>query len=285
MTTDLTWNAHIRSVSSKVHNALFKLRQRAWLIPRDVKKLLVQTLVISHLDYACLVYDSIPGYLKPDPYLAKEVLQCNKRLTDGTTIIADEKSCKKRWVALLHGLIEGRAFKHSVQVANQHQWITDGTALLTGRDYINCHKVRIGALPTRSTRGRHGDRSCRAGCMVPKTNNHVLQICPRTYGVRYRRVLYKVQKYVGNPHVQRAIQDLGARDILHLPAILSCRGIWCKKSAEDLLRLGTINRRDLAVIATRVLIECAIAHRVFNTSTAVRNWRSALTSSAACFQA
>ena len=60
MTTDLSWNAHIHSVSSKVHNALFKLRQRAWLIPRDVKKLLVHALVISHLDYACLVYDSMP---------------------------------------------------------------------------------------------------------------------------------------------------------------------------------------------------------------------------------
>ena len=58
MTTDLTWNAHILSVSTKAHNALFKLRQRAWLNPRDVKKLLVQALVISHLDYACLVYDS-----------------------------------------------------------------------------------------------------------------------------------------------------------------------------------------------------------------------------------
>ena len=32
MTKDLTWNAHICSVSSKVHNALFKLRQRAWLL-------------------------------------------------------------------------------------------------------------------------------------------------------------------------------------------------------------------------------------------------------------
>ena len=64
MTIDLTWNAHIRSVSSKVHNTPFKFRQRAWLIPRDVKKLLVEALVISHLDYACLVYDSIPGYLK-----------------------------------------------------------------------------------------------------------------------------------------------------------------------------------------------------------------------------
>ena len=84
----------------------------------------------------------------------------------------------------------------------------------------------------------------------------------------------KVQKYAGNPDIQRAIQDLGARDILHLPAILSCRGIWCKKSTDDLLRLGTINRRDLAVIATRVLIGGAIADRVFNTSTVVRNWSS-----------
>ena len=33
----------------KIHNALFKLRQRAWLIPRDVKKLLVQALVMLAL--------------------------------------------------------------------------------------------------------------------------------------------------------------------------------------------------------------------------------------------
>ena len=45
-----------------------------------------------------------------DPYLAKEVFQCNKWVTDGTTIIADEGRFKKRWATLLHGLIEGRAF-------------------------------------------------------------------------------------------------------------------------------------------------------------------------------
>ena len=84
----------------------------------------------------------------------------------------------------------------------------------------------------------------------------------------------KVQKYAGNPVIQRAIEDLRATNILHLPAILSCRGVWSKKSADDLLRIDTINRRDLAIIATRVLIGGAIAHRVFNTSTAVKNWNS-----------
>ena len=34
----------------------------------------------------------------------------------------------------------------------------------------------------------------------------------------------KVQKYACNPDIQRSIQDLGATNILHLPAILSCRG-------------------------------------------------------------
>ena len=116
-----------------------------------------------------------------DPYLAKEVFQCNKWLTDGTTNIADEESCKKRWAAHLHGLIEGFALrlslhrcafacvcvyvpakqsfrsththayahryrlnlKHSVQVANQHQWVMDGIALLRLPAYMSdCERLR-----------------------------------------------------------------------------------------------------------------------------------------------
>ena len=34
----------------------------------------------------------------------------------------------------------------------------------------------------------------------------------------------KVGKYASNPDIQRAIEDLRATNILHLPAILSCRG-------------------------------------------------------------
>ena len=45
--------------------------------------------------------------------------------------------------------------------------------------------------------------------------------------------------------------------------------IWCKTSASDFLTLGTITRKDLAVIATRVLIGGIITHRDFNRSTAV----------------
>ena len=81
------------------------------------------------------------------------------------------------------------SLKTSYQVTGQHQWVADGTSLLSGRYYFNCHKVRIGALATRSrtTRGRRGDRLCRAGCMAQETNNHVLQICPRAHKARIDR--------------------------------------------------------------------------------------------------
>ena len=204
-----------------------------------------------------------------------------------------------------------------------------GTSLLSGRNYINCHKVRIGALSTRSRtiRGICDDRFGRARCVAQETNNHVLQIYPRAHKARIDRhnaVLsylgcnlrrqgfefqeephyqtqeglmkpdivatmdtlglvidaqiadeqsdlerartVKIRKYTDNPDIEQAIQrETGATNIRHLPIILSWRGIWCKTSASDFLTLGTITRRDLAVIATSMLI----AHRDFNRLTAV----------------
>ena len=61
----------------------------------------------------------------------------------------------------------------------------------------------------------------------------------------------------------------GAINIRYLSVILSWGDIWYKASTSDFLTLGTITRRDLSVIATRVLIGGIIAHRDFNCSTAV----------------
>ena len=86
-------------------------------------------------------------------------------------------------------MCDGSSLKISRQVTGQHHRVVDGTSLLSGRNYIYCHKVRIAALLTRSrtTRGRRGDRLCRAGCMAQETNNHVLQICPRAHTARIDR--------------------------------------------------------------------------------------------------
>ena len=99
-----------------------------------------------------------------DPYLAKEIGQCGQRLMENGSTYTTQEEIKKRWAAILQKSIDGSSLKNSHQVTSQHQWVADGTSLLSGRNYINCHKVRIGALPTRSrtTRGRRGVRLCRA---------------------------------------------------------------------------------------------------------------------------
>ena len=91
-----------------------------------------------------------------DPYLAKEIGQCRQRLTENGSTYTTQEEIKKRWAAILHQSIDGSSLKNSHQVTGQHQCVTDGTSLLSGTYYINCHKVRIGALPTpsRTTRGR-----------------------------------------------------------------------------------------------------------------------------------
>ena len=124
-----------------------------------------------------------------DPYLAKEIGQCRQRLAENGLTYTTQEEIKKRWAAILQQSIYGSSLKNSHQVTGQHPWVADGSSLLSGRNYINCHKVRIGALPTRSrtTRGRRGDRLCRAGCMTQETNNHVLQICPRALKARIDR--------------------------------------------------------------------------------------------------
>uniref|UniRef100_A0ABD2VRF2 Uncharacterized protein n=1 Tax=Trichogramma kaykai TaxID=54128 RepID=A0ABD2VRF2_9HYME len=63
LSSDLTWGAHLSQISSRVHCTLHRLRARAWLLSPGIKKLLVQALVLPHLDYACLVYNNVPASL------------------------------------------------------------------------------------------------------------------------------------------------------------------------------------------------------------------------------
>ena len=94
-------------------------------------------------------------------------------------------------------------------------------------------------------------------------SGHIMLLCPEATDLIiiffFNFLIPVVKKYCWT----------GATNIRHLPVILSWRGIWCKASASDFLTVGTITRRDLAVIATRVLIGGIIAHRDFNRSTAV----------------
>lgn len=60
---NLTWNRQISHISSKIHGTLHKLRFYRNSLSINIRKLLVNALVIPHFDYACIVYDDLSGYL------------------------------------------------------------------------------------------------------------------------------------------------------------------------------------------------------------------------------
>ena len=72
-----------------------------------------------------------------DPYLAKEIGQCSQRLMENGSTYTTQEEIKKRWAAILHQSIDGSSLKNSYQVTGQHQWVADGTSLLSDRNYIN----------------------------------------------------------------------------------------------------------------------------------------------------
>ena len=58
----LTWNDHITSLLSLCYSALSMIKKLRNLAPFCVRKLLVQTLILSKLDYSCVVFFALPSY-------------------------------------------------------------------------------------------------------------------------------------------------------------------------------------------------------------------------------
>lgn len=148
----------------------------------------------------------------------EELAKCTRRLFDQGTLLNTGELISKRWSEKLYASIDGAGLQESGCTAHQHQWVADGNKFLTGRDFINCIKARINALPTasRTARGRTKDRRCRAGCAAQETLNHVLQHCHRTHGGRVKRhdaVLAYLQRRIKRsgytvhtePHIPTAV--------------------------------------------------------------------------------
>lgn len=83
----------------------------------------------------------------------------------------------KTWAARLHRSCDGAALRDSRRVPAAHQWISEGSCLLRGRQFIHLVKLRINAQPTleRTSRCRRQDVNCRAGFRALESLGHVLE--------------------------------------------------------------------------------------------------------------
>lgn len=161
-----------------------------WSIPEQRRRRLIK---INH--------QSLQG----TTFIQTEVALCSRRLNDNGNIIDHPRKINIKFAKALHDSVDGKALKGSSDVPQQHQWVADGTKFLSGRDFLHCCKLRINAIPTksRSSRGRANDRSCRAGCGVVETMNHIQQICFRTHATRISRH-NAICKYIAKKLLQKS---------------------------------------------------------------------------------
>ena len=118
---------------------------------------------------------------------ANERRRCtNPPLKVGETVVHSVTDAKL--ANTLHGVVDGCSLKASRAVPFIHKWVSNGTALLTGANYIHAIQIRLCTVATkqRAARGRpEADRRCDE-CWRFKSLGHVLQVCPRMWGHRIK---------------------------------------------------------------------------------------------------
>ena len=120
-----------------------------------------------------------------------QLRRCEKKLRVSGVQLSKPSDVRKALAARLHASVDGRGLQWANEVPAAHRWVTDGTSLLSGADYIQAVKVRGNLLPTRMRSGRGRGRSdvttCDAGCNARETLSHISQSCARTHLLRTAR--------------------------------------------------------------------------------------------------
>ena len=81
----------------------------------------------------------------------------------------------------------------------------------------------------------------------------------------------KLRKYSDNPGLDAAIKSKpGVVEVRHCPLIITSRGIWFHKSAEDLIGLGMLTRKDTLLMSVRLIEGSLKEFWIFARATSIR---------------
>lgn len=124
-------------------------------------------------------------------FLVRDLDSTSRRLRiDASHLIQRSRDIETYFRDKLNSSVDGSGLREASKVPLAHRWVREPTTFLSGRDYVNNLRLRIGALPSasRTSRGRPSiNRMCRAGCERPETVNHILQNCFRCSRGRHDR--------------------------------------------------------------------------------------------------
>ena len=129
----------------------------------------------------------------------KELARCHDPpIKVGQITVHNQETAAAAWSESLTKSADGYGLAAHKNVPYIHGWVTDGTHLLSGANYVHAVQIRGATEATRSraARGRPlaGVRcDC---CGRTETLGHVLQVCPRTWGPRIKRHDALMEKYL-----------------------------------------------------------------------------------------
>jgi len=169
----------------------------------------------------------------------------------GELRITSKESLRAALADDLHSSVDGRGLRESDLVPHQHQWVADGSGLLTGANYIGAVKVRgnllLSAVP--AARGRLLTSVLCGACGQPSSLGHILQECSRTHSSRVASH-YKLVTLV-----QTAAGKAGWSCIRE-PAIPTCAGL----RRPDLIVHH--HQRGTYVLDVTIVADNAVLHEV-----------------------
>ena len=198
-----TSNKFLKSLDLRIRSAC-----RKWLkMPKDITKGFFHSepgvggLGIPQLEYRIplLKTKRIANFCNEDNTWGNNLItekalpnMCTKWLKsmkiDGR-IITNKKELDEAISNTLHNSADGRGLKDSSTVKSSNYWVSNGSLLLSGRDYIGALACKGGYLHTglRALRANKNNNALCDCCGRVESLGHILQSCSRTHNHRLAR--------------------------------------------------------------------------------------------------
>uniref|UniRef100_A0A1A9VZG3 Reverse transcriptase domain-containing protein n=1 Tax=Glossina brevipalpis TaxID=37001 RepID=A0A1A9VZG3_9MUSC len=227
------------------------------------------------------------GVKEINDFISKEIRITELRLQNRENNLSSLADIDCYFNRRLYNSVDGAGLREAGNHIQAHRWLREPTRMLSGKDFIECIRVRINALPSRSrtTRGRSNiNRMCRAGCQVPETSYHTIQVCHRTSAARIERH-NSVAKYVTKKLKEKGYTVLEEKHLktsegLRKPDILALKNneaiILDAQVVSDSTSLDIAHRRKKAyynTVGVKNQINTELQHNVTTVSTIILSWR------------